>query len=102
VIRDKALLQGFLIVIRSLDQRFAAHIIRHLLLGRVEDLVICPARSGVDETASDSSYEQTVFDLELHCMFELLGLHAEHFVEFLRLRNCSGETIEDEAVDSKC
>jgi hypothetical protein len=60
--------------------------------------VVCPARSRVDQTASDAADEDVVVDEELDGVVELLLLGREHLVKLLGLGDSPGEAVEDEAV----
>lgn len=100
VVRSQSFLQRVGVIIAPLDEWLARHIISHLLLRRVEDLVVGATRGGVDEAASDARNEQIVVDLELDCVLQRLRLAGQHLVELLRLRDRPGEAIEDEAMIS--
>lgn len=63
----------------------------------LEFLVVCPAASGVNETASDTGDEKLVRDDELDYRVELLFAGLEHGVKLLSLRDCAREAVEDEA-----
>ena len=101
VICDKALLEGFRVVVGALNERLAGDIVDHVALGRVEDLVVRTARGGVNETASDTRDEERVVDLELDCVLQGLLGGFEHAVELLGLDDCSWETVKNEAVYHK-
>lgn len=97
VVGGEALLEGLGVVIAALDKRLAGDVVGHGLLRGVEDLVIGPARGGVDETARDARHEEGIVDLELDGVLEGLVALAEHLVETLGLGDCAGEAVEDEA-----
>ena len=52
----------------------------------------------MNETAGDTGDEKAVLDLELNGVSERLCLGLEHTVQFLGLRDCTWEAVEDEAV----
>lgn len=96
VVRAEALLEGVGVVVGSLDQRLARHVIRHVGLGWVEDLVVGAAGRWVHEAAGDTGDEERVIYLELDGVLERFLRLLQHFVELLRLGDGSWETIEDE------
>ena len=97
MVRRQALLQGVGVVVAALDERLARRVVRHGLLGGVEDGVVGAARGRVDEAAGDAGDEEGVVDLELDGVLELLGAGVEHGVEVLGLGDGAGEAVEDEA-----
>lgn len=56
------------------------------------------AAGRVNKTSCYAGYEKRVGDLKLDGVLKWAPGGGEHLVEFLCLRNCSGEAIEDEAV----
>jgi hypothetical protein len=62
--------------------------------------VVTSAGSGVDQSTGDSGNEQVVVDEELNSVFEGLLALLEHLVELLSLSDVTGETIENETVES--
>lgn len=97
VVGTQTLLEGIGVVVRALDQRLASHIVLHVALGRVEDLVIRAAGGRVDQTASDASHQERVVDLQLNGALELLLTGEKHVVQTLGLGNSAGETIQNES-----
>ena len=93
MVRAQPLLECFGIVIGSLDQRLASHIVQHGLLRRAKHFVICTTRGWVDQSAGDPRDEKGIVNLQLHRMFEGFLLFGEHLVQALGLRNSSWETI---------
>ena len=102
VVGSQTLDEGVGIVIRTLDQRLSGDVILHVLLGRVEDLVVRAARGRVDQAAGDTSHQQGVVNLQLNGVLKLLVTGKKHVIEALGLRNRPGETIQNEAVHLSC
>ena len=50
----------------------------------------------MDETAGDTGNEESIVNLELNGVLELLVTLDEHLVEALGLGNCARKTVEDE------
>lgn len=98
VVSSQTLSQGVGIVIGTLDQRLAGDIVDHVALGRVEDLVVRAAGSRVDQTTGDTGDEQSVVNLKLNGVLELLLAGQKHFIQTLGLGDSSGETVENETV----
>lgn len=96
VVGTQALLECVGIVIAALDERLASYIVSHVLLGRVEDLVVRATGCGVDETTSNSCNEQTIIDLKFDGVLERLPSRDKHLVELLGLWNSAGEAIKNE------
>lgn len=59
----QTLLQSICIIVGSLDQWLAGHVILHCLSGWIKDLVICASGSRVNEPAGDSGDEEGVIYL---------------------------------------
>lgn len=97
VVGGQTLLEGGLVVVSTLDKGLASNVVGHGLLGRVEDLVVRAAGSGVDETTGDTRDKQLVVDAELNGVLERLLAGLEHVVEALGLGDSARETVEDEA-----
>lgn len=74
MISPQSLLQRFGIVVGSLNQGFASHVILHGFFRWVEDPVVCSSGGWVDEAAGDTGDEEAVVDLELDRVFEGLLL----------------------------
>lgn len=91
----KTLLERLCIIIGALDERLASHIVLHLELGGVEDLVVGATGGGMDKTAGDACHKKSIVNLKLDGMLEGLAGRSEHLVELLSLSDCSWETIED-------
>lgn len=105
MVGTEALLERFGVVIGALDERLTRHVIGHIGLGWVEDLMVGPARGGVDEAASDTRDEEGIINLELNCVLERLVGARKHVVKFFGLRHRSGEAVKDEAaqgISAKC
>ena len=98
VVGDQSLLQGVFVVVRSLNQRLAGDVVGHVLLRRVEQLVVGSATGWVDQSAGDSRHQQLVVDLQLHGALQRRFPLTQHAVQLLGLRDGSGETVQDEAV----
>lgn len=96
MVGGKTLGQSLGIVVGALDQWLTGDVVRHILLGRVEDLVVRAAGSRVHQPAGDASHEQRVIDLQLNGVLKLLLADSEHVVQALCLSNGSGETVQDE------
>jgi hypothetical protein len=97
VVGTETLAEGALVVVGSLDERFAGDVVDHVGLRGVEDLVVRAAGGGVHETASNTGDEELVGDLELDGVLKRLGLGLEHAVELDGLGNSAREAIENEA-----
>jgi hypothetical protein len=97
VVGTETLAESALVVVGTLDERLAGHIVDHAGLGRVEDLVVRAAGGGVHEAASDAGNKKLVGDLELDGVLQRLRLALEHAVELDGLGNGARETVEDEA-----
>jgi len=80
-----------------LDKGFASHIVGHILLRWVENLVVTTSRGRVNETSCDAGDEETIVDLELDGVHERLALGLEHLVKTLGLCDCARETIENKS-----
>jgi hypothetical protein len=102
VVGSQTLGEGVGIVIGTLDQRLSGDVVLHVLLGRVEDLVVRAARGRVDQAAGDTSHQQGVVNLQLNGVLKLLVTGDEHVIEALGLRNRPGETIQNETVHLSC
>lgn len=102
VVSRQTLGEGLGIIIGALDQRLAGDVVLHVILGRVEDLVVRAARGRVDQTAGDTSHQQRVVNLQLNGVLELLITGGKHVIETLGLRNRPGETIQNETVHLSC
>lgn len=101
VVCPKTLLQGVGVVVGALDQRFTGDIVLHLLLGRVEDLVVRAARSRVDQAASNSGNQEGIIDLQLNGVLKLLLALGKHVIQTLSLGNGTRETIKDETIEKQ-
>lgn len=60
--------------------------------------MVCTTTGRVDETAGDTGDQELVLDVELHDSVELLLAVSQHAIKLLRLRNSTGETIQDKSV----
>ncbi|KAH3668618.1 hypothetical protein OGAPHI_002372 [Ogataea philodendri] len=98
VVGDKSLLQSINVIVRSLDQWLASDVVLHLLLRRVEQLVVRSTGSWVDQSAGDTGNQQLVIDLELHSFLKRSLVGGQHLVELLGLRNGSWESVQNEPV----
>lgn len=96
MVGSETLGQGLGIVVGTLDERLAGNVVLHLLLGRVEDLVVRAAGGRVHQTAGDTGHEQGVVNLQLNGVLELLLAGSKHVIQALGLSNSPGETIQDE------
>ena len=92
----KTLLQRVGVVVGTLNQGLAGDIILHIVLGRVEDLVVRPSRGWVDKTSSNSGDQEGIVDLQLNSMLELLLTSLEHVIKTLGLSNRTREAIQNE------
>ena len=54
VVGGQSLLESIGVIVGSLHERFARHVVLHGLLGRVEGLVVGTARGWVDQSARDT------------------------------------------------
>jgi hypothetical protein len=97
VVSSQALLEGLDIVVGTLDQGLAGNIVLHVVLRRVEDAVVRAAGRGVDQTAGDTGDQQSVINLELDGVVQLLLLLGKHGIEALGLGDSPGESIKNEA-----
>ena len=100
VVGGQTLGQGFGVVIGTLDQGLAGDVVLHVGLRGVEDLVVRAAGGRVHQTASDTSHEQRVVNLQLNGVSELLLAHSKHVIQALGLRDGPRETIQNETVIS--
>lgn len=80
MVGDEPLLQGVGVVIGSLNERFARDVILHVVLGRVEDLVIGSSRGRVYKSSGDTGNEEAIVDLKFDGMLKLLLASGEHVV----------------------
>lgn len=53
----------------------------------------------MDQSSRNPTDEQLVGHFKFDCLVQFLLGRGEHGVEFLGLDDCSGETVEDEAVE---
>lgn len=97
MIRGQTSLESLLVIVASLDEGLTRDVVGHGSLGRVEDLVVRPARRRVDETAGDAGNEEAVVDLQLNRMHQLLLVRSEHLVQALGLGDGARESVENEA-----
>lgn len=100
VVGSQTLGQGVGVVVGALDEGLAGDVVGHVALGRVEDLVVRTAGSGVDQTASDTGDEEGVVDLKLNGVLELLLTGRKHLIQALGLGDSPRETVQDETVNS--
>lgn len=97
VVSRKTLLQRLGVVIGTLNQGLAGDIILHIVLGRVEDLVVRPSRGRVDKTSRNSGDQEGIVDLKLNSMLELLVTSFKHVIQTLSLSNSTREAIQNES-----
>lgn len=100
VVCHQTLVEGVDVVVGALDQRLASDVVLHILLGRVENLVVRPSRGGVDQTASNSCNQKGIVNLQLNSVLELLAALVKHVIQALSLGNSTRETVQDETVCS--
>ena len=98
VVCHQTLVQGVDVVVGALDQRLASDVVLHVLIGRVEDLVVRPSRGGVDQTASNSCDQKGIVNLQLNGVLELLVALVKHVIQALSLGNGTRETVQDKTV----
>lgn len=96
VVGSEALGECVGIVIGTLDQRLAGNVVLHLLLGRVEDLVVRAARGRVHQTAGDTGDEQGVVNLQFNGVLKFLLAGSKHVIQALGLSDSPRETVQDE------
>jgi hypothetical protein len=97
VVGTETLAESALVVVGTLDERLAGHIVDHAGLRRVEDLVVRAAGGGVHKATGDTGNKKLVGDLELDGVLQRLVLGLEHAVELDGLGNGAREAVEDEA-----
>lgn len=94
----ESLAEGSLIVIRPSDEGFSGDIVSHGKLGWVELNVIRPSRGDMEESASDSSDEKLIVDLELDHGIQRSFPLLEKGVQLFSLDGGTRESIEDESL----
>lgn len=95
VVCHQTLVQGVDVVVGTLNQRLAGDVVLHVLIGRVEDLVVRPSRGRVDQTASNSCDQKGIVNLQLNGVLELLVAVVKHVIQALSLGNGTRETVQD-------
>lgn len=98
VVCRQTLVQGIGVVVGALDQGLTGDIVLHVSLRRVEDLVVRPSGSRVDQTASNSCDQEGVVNLQFDSVLKLLVALRKHVIQTLSLGNGTGETVENETV----
>ena len=98
VVCRQTLVQGVGVVVGALDQGLTGDIVLHVSLRRVEDLVVRPSGSRVDQTASNSCDQEGVVNLQFDSVLKLLVALRKHVIQTLSLGNGTGETVENETV----
>lgn len=98
MVGHQTLLEGVGVVVRTLDQRLASDVVLHVLLRRVEDLVVRAARGRVDQTTSNTVDQQLVVNLELNGIAKRRLALGKHRVQTLGLGNGSGKAVQNETV----
>lgn len=96
MVGTQSLGQSGLVVVTSLNKRLTSDIIGHVLLWWVEDLVVAATGGRMDESASDTSNEQSVINLKFDGVLERRGLGCKHLVELFSLSDSAWEAIKDE------
>ena len=71
VISNESLADDILLVVASLDERLARHVVLHGDLGRVEDLVVGASALRVDQAPTDSFHHGFIVDFEFDDAIEL-------------------------------
>lgn len=80
MVGGQSLFQGCGVVVGTLNQGLAGNVIFHVLLGRVEDLVVRASRGRVDQSASNTRNEESVVNLQFDGVLELLTARGKHVV----------------------
>lgn len=91
-------LEGFGIVIWSLDEWLTSLIILTFNLWWIELHVVGSARGLVDPSALDTLDQDVILDLELQHLVDLLSSLFEHGIEFAGLLNGPWESIQKETL----
>ena len=86
MVGGEALDKRLRVVVRALDERLARDVVRHGLLGRVEHLVVRPARRNVEQAPRDPLDKQLVVDGELKDYVNLGVPLRQHAVQALGLQ----------------
>lgn len=89
--------KGLGVVVGTLDQRLAGDIVNHVLLGRVEDLVVRAARGRVHQAAGDTGHKEGVVDLQLNGVLERELAGGKHVIQTFGLGDGAREAVQNEA-----
>lgn len=98
VVGDETLLEGFSIVVGTLDEGLAGDVVLHGDLGGSELLVVGATGGDVDQATGDAGDEEVVVDGELDNGVQGLLLVLQHGIQLLSLDNSAGESIENESI----
>ena len=98
VVVREAGFQGLSVVIWSLNQVLAGHVVLALDFGRIELDVVGAAGGRVNSSALNTLHKNLVIQLELNNKVNFLAALSQHVVEHLGLIEGSRETIQEQAL----